>query len=164
MNNMTGYTTVQCQMLSVSRLNLNPFRPSSDYPSTLPPSESSKLSVNISFFLECLKWLIKKLCVISTKLNLFTSSFMAFFRTSFSFLIRAVETELHFQRPYPLCLHQWFSLHQRAPCNTPLTHLPNQDLDMYFPPSSSSPVSLWPDQRLAVHEDLPSNSPTSAEI
>ena len=94
---MTGYTgyriqdIVQCQMLSVSRLNLNPFRPSSDYPSTLPPSESSKLSVNISFFLECLKWLIKKLCVISTKLNLFTSSFMAFFRTSFSFLVRAVE-------------------------------------------------------------------------
>ena len=37
MNNMTGYTTVQCQMLSVSWLNLNPFRPSSDYPSTLPP-------------------------------------------------------------------------------------------------------------------------------
>ena len=161
---MTGYTTVQCQMLSVSRLNLNPFRPSSDYPSTLPPSESSKLSVNISFFLECLKWLIKKLCVISTKLNLFTSSFMTFFGTSFSFLVRAVETELDFWRSYPLCLHQWFSLHQRAPCNTPLTHLPNQDLDMYFPPSSSSPVSSWPDQRLAFHEDLPSNSPTSAEI
>ena len=146
---MTGYTTVQCQMLSVSRLNLNPFRPSSDYPSTLPPSESSRLSANISFFLECLKWLIKKLCVISTKLNLFTSSFMAFFRTSFSFLVRAVED---FWRSHPLCLHQWFSLHQRAPCNTPLTHLPNQDLDMYFPPSSSSPVSSWPDQRLAVHE------------
>ena len=158
---MTGYTTVQCQMLSVSRLNLNPFRPSSNYPSTLPPSESSKLSVNISFFLECLKWLIKKLCVISTKLNLFTSSFMAFFRTSFSFLVRAVED---FWRSHPLCLYQWFSLHQHAPCNTPLTHLPNQDLDMYFPPSSSSPVSSWPDQRLAVYEDLPSNSPTSAEI
>ena len=29
--------------------------------------------------------------MISTKLNLFTSSFMAFFRTSFSFLVRAVE-------------------------------------------------------------------------
>ena len=158
---MTGYTTVQCQMLSVSWLNLNPFRPSSDYPSTLPPSESSKLSVNISFFLECLKWLIKKLCVISTKLNLFTSSFMAFFRTSFSFLVRAVED---FWRSHPLCLYQGFSLHQHAPCNTPLTHLPNQDLDMYFPPSSSSPVSSWPDQRLAVYEDLPSNSPTSAEI
>ena len=158
---MTGYTTVQCQMLSVSWLNLNPFRPSSDYPSTLPPSESSKLSVNISFFLECLKWLIKKLCVISTKLNLFTSSFMAFFRTSFSFLVRAVED---FWRSHPLCLYQWFSLHQHAPCNTPLTHLPNQDLDMYFPPSSSSPVSSWPDQRLAVYEDLPSNSPTPAEI
>ena len=102
--------------------------------------------------------------VISSKLKLFTSSFMTFFGISFSFLVRAVETELNSQRSYPLCLHQWFSLHQHAPCNTPLTHLPNQDLDMYFPPSSSSPVSSWPDQRLAVYEDLLSNSPTPAEI
>ena len=78
---------------------------------------------------------------------------MTFFGTSFSFLARAVETELDFWWSYPLYLYQWFSLHQRAPFNTPLTHLPNQDLDMYFPPSSSSPVSSWPDQRLAVYVD-----------
>ena len=34
--------------------------------------------------------------VISSKLKLFTSSFMTFFGTSFSFLVRAVETELDF--------------------------------------------------------------------